>query len=745
MDSLTQIILEAYNSLTEGSEKNFNRKAKFFKDVETGSWYNMIPYQQIEIQPDAAKIQSLKAEQHLGKPQRIPSGTVFMAGKNSKEANTNPGAYVWDNVGGEVPYTALYNYFLQKAREGAEGGEKREDGSEAFPEVDITNEPLDSEATAAYQESLRATEAEIRTQKLENRLGRSLVDAEKRMVKNLYGTAYKNDRLYRGIWNRWQERTGADAATTQDALDFADEVVTAYEDLFKINQEILHGTKKLKDLSPADRELLQAFTFRKGELYYRGRTPERFAGEVAGELIADDSTSRQARFGLRVSTKSNTALEALDQLRNLKDEEGNYLLPKSSDESMAKAKDSAFRAQSGLVFEHTLEFLNTLQTKGMSAAPKALEKLIKNVPKLQDMAIAAEENRAVPLEFTDAYTVGILEVVKDAAEKFGVEDPTAAQTIATFIGQFVSRSRTFMDIMPKGLNAKQSGTEGAGFMDNGEIRNSDLTIKSSKELSEMVDTLTDKGVKGVRSDQDLDVSLKYFHGQGGKVDLGMRDARPLVQRPDNVRTAQGTQASRLGTLAGDSELAAKTEEALEKESIATKDFLKSIMNTNLGTLKVMLRDKAKSANYGKSKALGEISKAMSTYKNTKDPVKKASAEHKLIALYGNLHRNSLPPEERNMLYANHFMTNGMSTSENQIIVASFPDEQNYAMHEDKLMEAVALRILRGELKIQTKQGGATFYDGTKAVAGVGSRFKDGRSKMGASINKKYFQTLTSKL
>jgi hypothetical protein len=67
------------------------------------------------------------------------------------------------------------------------------------------------------------------------------------------------------------------------------------------------------------------------------------------------------------------------------------------------------------------------------------------------------------------------------------------------------------------------------------------------------------------------------------------------------------------------------------------------------------------------------------------------------------------------------------------------------MHEDTLMEGVALKILRGELKVQTKQDGATFYDGTKAVAGVGSRFKDGRSKMGATINKQYFQTLTSKL
>ena len=352
MDSLTKIILEAYNSLTEEvNPTTANRKAKFFKDVETGSWYDLVPYAQIETQPDPATIQSLSPQGYLGKPQKIPSGTVFMAGKNTKDAEKNPGAYVWDNVGGEGPYTALYNYFLQKQREGADNGEKREDGSEAFPEVDITNEPLDSEATAVAQESLRATEAEIRTQKLEDRLGRSLVDAEKRMVKNLYGTSYKNDRLYRGIWNRWQERTGAEAPTTQDALDFADEVVTAYEDLFNLNQELLHGTKRAENLSPSDKELLQAFTFRKGELYYRGRTPESFAGEVAGELITDDSTSRQARFGLRVSTDSNTALEALDRLRNLKDEEGNYLLPKSSDESIARAKDSAFRAQSGLVFD----------------------------------------------------------------------------------------------------------------------------------------------------------------------------------------------------------------------------------------------------------------------------------------------------------------------------------------------------------------------------------------------------------
>ena len=521
--------------------------------------------------------------------------------------------------------------------------------------------------------------------------------------------------------------------------------MTAYEDLFNLNQELLHGTKRAENLSPSDKELLQAFTFRKGELYYRGRTPESFAGEVAGELITDDSTSRQARFGLRVSTDSNTALEALDRLRNLKDEEGNYLLPKSSDESIARAKDSAFRAQSGLVFEHTLEFLNTLQTKGASAAPKALEKLIKNVPKLQDMAIAAEENRAVSLEFTDAYTVGIMEIVKDASDLFGVEDPTAAQTIATFIGSFVSRSRTFMDTMPKGIVAKQSGTQGAGFMDNGEIRNSDLTIESSKELAGMVDNLTAKGVEGVRSDVPLEVSLKYFHTPGGDVDLGMRDLRPMIQRPDNIRTAQGTQASRLGTLAGDPELAAKTEKALEKEATETKKFLRSIQNTNLGTLKAMLKKKAKSANYGKSKAIDNLSKAMSTYKNTKDPKKKASAERQITSIYANLYRNSLPAEERNMLYANHFMTNGMSTSENQIIAASFPDEQNYVMHEDSLMEGVALRILRGELKVQTKQDGATFSDGTKQVASIGSRFKDGRAKMGATLSKKYFQTLTSKL
>lgn len=726
-DLLTEAILTAYVALTEEvNPRTANRFVRFFKDKNTGQWYdlNTMKYESIPV----------GGEPRPGQPAKTESGSVKMVDANGDQQAL-----------GAQKYPEYYNYFLQQAQSGAESGEKREDGTEAFPETDLANEPLDSEATAAAQESLRATEAEIRTQKLEDRLGRTINAAEKRMVKQLYGTGYAHLRLYKGIWSRWQERTGAEAPTTTDALDFADEVVTAYEDLFKLNQEILHGTKKLKDLSPSNRELLQAFTFRKGELYYRGRTPESFAGEVAGELIADDSTSRQARFGLRISTESNTALEALDQLRNLKDEEGNYILPKSSDESMDKSKDSAFRAQSGLVFEHTLDFLTTLQTKGMSAAPKALEKLIKKVPKLQDMAIAAEENRASPLEFTDAHTVGIMEIVKDAAEKFGVEDPTAAQTIATFLGQFVSRSRTLMDTMPKGLNAKQSGTQGAGFMDNGEIRNSDMTVKPSKNLSEFSDNLAAKGVNGVKSNEPLEISLKYFHSPGGSVDLGMRDARPIVQRPDNIRTAQGTQASRLGTLAGDSELAAKTEEALEKESIATKDFLKSIKNTNIGTLKVLLKDKAKSANYGQSKVMEKLSKAMSTYKNTKDPVKKASAEHQLIALYGNLHRNSLPAQERNMLYANHFMTNGMSTSENQIIVASFPDEQNYAMHEDTLMEAVALKILRGELKIQTKQDGATFYDGTKAVAGVGSRFKDGRSKMGASINKQHFQTLTSKL
>jgi hypothetical protein len=731
---LTQIILEAYTSLKEEvsagglTKKGISRYQKFFQDENTKEWYPLLGTDfKYDLMPSGV-------EPNAAKPSINEKGTVLF-----KSAGGD-----LDNVGKEK-YLNYLAYFQQKQREGADNEEKREDGSEAFPEIDLTNEPLDSEATAEYQESLRATEAEIRTQKLEDRLGRSLVPAEKRMVTNLYGTKYKNDRLYRGIWNRWQERTEGEPPTTQDALDFADEVVTAYEDLFKINKEILHGTKKVKDLSFSERELLEAFTFRKGELYYRGRTPTSFAGEVAGELIADDSTSRQARFGLRISTESNTALEGLDHLRNLKDEEGNYLLPKSSDESMAKAKDSAFRAQSGLVFEHTLEFLNTLQTKGISAAPKALEKLIKAVPKLQDMAVAAEENRAVPLEFADAYTVGILEVVKDAALKFHTEDPTAAQTIATFVGQFISRSKTLMDIMPKGLDAKQSGTQGAGFQDDGEIRNSDMTIKESKHSSEFAETLDSRGVKGVRSDQPIEVSFKYFHSPGGSVDLGMRDALPMVARPEKIVKAQGTQASRLGTLAGDPELASKTEEVLEKESVATKDFLRSIKNTNMNTIKASLRDKARSANYDKSKVIDNMTKAMKTYKNSKNPKKIAEAESKLIALYSNLYRNSLPATERNMLYANHFMTNGMSTSENQIIVASFPDEQNYVMHEDTLMESVALRILQGDLRIETKQDGATFYDGKKAVAGVGTRFKDGRAKSGATINKQYFQAHTSKI
>jgi hypothetical protein len=724
---LTQIILEAYASLTEEvTPQNANRYVRFFKDKKTGQWYdlNSMEYKTIPV----------GGEPKPGQPVKNENGTVMLvdADKDSQSLNSQK-------------YPEYLAYFLLQAQAGSDEGEKREDGTEAFPEIDLPNEPLDSEATAAAQESLRATEAEIRTQKLEDRLGRSLVPAEKRMVTNLYGTNYKNDRLYRGIWNRWQKRTEGEPPTTQDALDFADEVVTAYEDLFKINKEILHGTKKVKDLSFSERELLEAFTFRKGELYYRGRTPTSFAGEVAGELIADDSTSRQARFGLRISTESNVALEGLDHLRNLKDEEGNYLLPKSSDESMAKAKDSAFRAQSGLLFEHTLEFLNTLQTKGISAAPKALEKLIKAVPKLQDMAVAAEENRAVPLEFADAYTVGLLEVVKDAALKFHTENPTAAQTIATFVGQFISRSKTLMDIMPKGLDAKQSGTQGAGFQDNGEIRNSDMTIKESKQLSEFAETLASRGVKGVRSDQPLEISFKYFHSPAGTVDLGMRDALPMVDRPEKIVKAQGTQASRLGTLAGDPELASKTEEVLEKESVATKDFLKSIKNTNMNTIKASLRDKARSANYGKSKVIDKMTKAMKTYKNSKNPKKIAEAESNLIALYSNLHRNSLPDTERNMLYANHFMTNGMSTNENQIISASFPDEQNYVMHEDTLMESVALRILQGDLRIETKQDGATFYEGKKAVAGVGTRFKDGRAKSGATINKQYFQAHTSKI
>lgn len=723
MDSLTKIILEAYVALTEEvNPKTANRFVRFFKDKNTGQWYdlNSMRYESIPV----------GGEPKPGQPVKTESGSVKMVDANGDQQAL-----------GAQKYPEYYNYFLQQAQSGAESGEKREDGTEAFPETDLVNEPLDSEATTAAQESLRATEAEVRTRKLENRLGRPVNAAEKRMVAQLYGTGYSNDLVYKGIWSRWQERTGAYAATTQDALDFAEEVVSAYEDLLTLNKELLHGTKQVDSLSSSDKKLLQAFTFRKGELYYRGVTELSFAGEVAGEL---DHDSRIRRFGLRISKEdTNSALGDLDRLRNIKDSEGEYILPKSSDESIARAKSNAFTANAGLLYEHTLEFLANIQS-GKDPV-KAVEKLVKSVPKLQEMAMAAEERRVNPLEFTDAFTVGYMEIIKDAEELFNTDSPTAAQTIATFMGQFISRSRTLSNTMPKGLEVKQSGTEGAGFMGNGEIRNSDITIKSSKKLSEFAATLAEKGVGSVRSDIPLEMSLKYNHESSGPQDLGMRDLRPLIERPEKVQKAQNIQAQRLGAALGDDSLAQETADALAKEARETKRILSAVRNTNLGTLKSQMKSRAKEVGYKNAKSLDGLMEAMSEYKSSKDKKRRGLAEQKLLTVFQNYYRNTLPKREQSLLYANHFMTNGMSTSENQILVISHIDEQNYALHEDDLMTGIAGQIVTGEIKLAYTASGVSLRKGGKSIGGVGTRWKDGRGKMGATVDKGYLIQSATKL
>lgn len=726
MNQLVEVIKEIY----EVAGKQFLDEAfrpqnfsKYFKNSD-GTLHNLALFEP-NAMPEAPEGQDPNQMSQPGQPVR-KGNNIFLTGHDGKT----------QVIGGEK-YLQYLNYFKSLPADDQSGSkETATSGSQTDPtQVDYSQQNFDPEDP--HQKMFLEQEAEFMQMELERTLKRDLDAKEKSMVRQAMGLGIRGP-LWQVVFDGYALRMGEDSnPIIADQLEFAKDILDQVGKATNLANDLLLGVKKSKDLTETELDSIRAFTIRtsnSGGLYLRSG----LAAEIAGEL----GVAAGERYGLRVLTHGAESSETIKSIADMEGPDGLPLIPMAESN---KSKEKAYKAIAGVMFEHATDIHAALQARDANSLLKTLKK-IAGKKEVEDLIALVQANQLEKIETIDAMGDGYMRLINEAAEMQGVETATASETLAYLVATIVQRSQSFVNALPEGAKVKQSGQAGAGIMPDGTILNADAVIKGSPDVAA---SLKSKGVS-VNPEEDIAVSMKYLHDMKGNIDLGMRDGRKMLARPIAVKMAQAEQAEKLANMAkkiayeDNQSIVQKTMQALEKEATSITRQMQMFERIGLGEAKAMIRSKMADATFEDRKRISALLDAITEFKKSGLEDRKEKSG-KLETILTNNYRATLSKEEQRVIIANHFMTAGMSTDPNQIMLISTPDKKNLAMNEEDLTQ-VPLGILTGEYKLSFKKSQCNIIDSSGNTIGyVSYRYKDGRPKQGSGMAKSWFQTAAATL
>lgn len=726
MKDLITLVKEVYhltgkNFLLEA----FNPKSfvKYFKQ-EDGKMYNLANFE-LGSMPMEADREAALLKSQPGFPAAYPGGVILTSIRGGSE-DTAPMK--------DATYTSYLNYFKSLPEDDTTGSEEPStSGSQTDPtQVDYSQQSFN--ADDPNQKMFLEQEAEFAISDMEAKLRRSIDGREKAMIRQSMGVGDVRAPMWKVVFEGYAARMEQEAnIVVADQLEFSKDIVNKVTDASLLANEIMLGVRDSKTLSKAELEKLRSFTIRKsndGGLYLT----KGLAADIAGELgIAEGK-----RYGLRVMKHGSESTETLKKIADKEGPDGKPLISSSKSEASA---EKAMRAIVGVMFEFASDMQDSVDSGDSEELLKILKK-ISGKKDIVDLIALIHANQVEKIETIDAMGDGFMRIISEAARIHNVESPNASQTLAYLVGTVLQRNKSFKDALPEGTKIKQSGQAGSGIMKDGTILNADAVIKKN---SDVAFNLRAKGIN-VNDESDIAVSMKYLHNMKGNIDLGMRDGSKIMARPAAVKMAQQTQAEALKNIATnlgikvDEDFEEQTMQALQKETDSITKQMYAFEKDSLSRSRTKLKDRVSSESFERVKSMNIVVDALERFKKAdpENPKEVKEARGRLETIITNNYRATTSTKDQRMLIANHFMTAGMSTDPNQIMLISTPDKSNLSMNEHD-MGRVPAGIISGDIKLKFTGGGCSLVENGKNIGYVSYRFKDDRPKQGAGLSKKWFK------